>query len=34
MTATVDATVNRAGRVSVLPDCTLPGHPEAEWLGS
>jgi NADH dehydrogenase len=22
------ATVDRAGRVSVLPDCTLPGRPE------
>jgi NADH dehydrogenase len=28
-----DATVDRAGRVSVLGDCTLPGHPEAFVVG-
>jgi NADH dehydrogenase len=28
-----DATVDRAGRVSVLPDCTLPGHPEVFVVG-
>jgi NADH:ubiquinone reductase (H+-translocating) len=27
------ATVDRAGRVSVLPDCTLPGHPEVFVVG-
>ena len=28
-----DATVDRAGRVSVQPDCTLPGHPEVYVIG-
>jgi NADH dehydrogenase len=28
-----DATVDRAGRVSVLPDTTLPGHPEVFVVG-
>ena len=28
-----NATVDRAGRVSVLPDCTLPGHPEVFVIG-
>jgi NADH:ubiquinone reductase (H+-translocating) len=28
-----DATVDRAGRVSVQPDCTLPGHPEVFVIG-
>jgi NADH dehydrogenase len=28
-----DATVDRAGRVAVLPDCTLPGHPEVFVIG-
>jgi NADH dehydrogenase len=28
-----EATVDRAGRVSVLPDCTLPGHPEVFVVG-
>jgi NADH:quinone reductase (non-electrogenic) len=28
-----DATIDRAGRVSVLPDCTLPGHPEVFVVG-
>jgi NADH:ubiquinone reductase (H+-translocating) len=28
-----DATVDRAGRVSVLDDCTLPGHPEVFVVG-
>ena len=28
-----DATVDRAGRVSVEPDCTLPGHPEVFVVG-
>jgi NADH dehydrogenase len=27
------ADVDRAGRVSVLPDCTLPGHPEVFAVG-
>jgi len=27
------AEVDRAGRVQVLPDCTLPGHPEAFVIG-
>ena len=27
------ADVDRAGRVSVLPDCTLPGHPEVFAIG-
>jgi NADH dehydrogenase len=27
------ATLDRAGRVEVLPDCTLPGHPEVFCLG-
>jgi NADH dehydrogenase len=27
------ATVDRAGRVSVRPDCTLPGHPEVFVVG-
>ena len=27
------AEVDRAGRVSVLPDCTLPGHPEVFVIG-
>ncbi|MBX9246901.1 NAD(P)/FAD-dependent oxidoreductase [Actinotalea ferrariae] len=27
------ATVDRAGRVEVLPDCTLPGHPEVFVIG-
>jgi NADH:quinone reductase (non-electrogenic) len=27
------AEVDRAGRVSVLPDCTLPGHPEVFAIG-
>jgi NADH dehydrogenase len=27
------AEVDRAGRVSVLPDCTLPGHPEVFVVG-
>jgi len=27
------ATVDRAGRVAVLPDCTLPGHPEVFVIG-
>jgi NADH:ubiquinone reductase (H+-translocating) len=27
------AEVDRAGRVSVLPDCTLPGHPEVFAVG-
>jgi NADH dehydrogenase len=26
-------TVDRAGRVPVLPDCTLPGHPEVSVVG-
>ncbi|WP_037411124.1 NAD(P)/FAD-dependent oxidoreductase, partial [Candidatus Solirubrobacter pratensis] len=29
----VGATVDRAGRVSVRPDCTLPGHPEVFVIG-
>ena len=28
------AEVDRAGRVSVLPDCTLPGHPEVFAIGT
>jgi NADH:quinone reductase (non-electrogenic) len=28
-----DATADRAGRVSVEPDCTLPGHPEVFVVG-
>lgn len=28
-----DADVDRAGRVSVKPDCTLPGHPEVFVIG-
>jgi NADH dehydrogenase len=28
-----DATIDRAGRVAVLPDCTLPGHPEVFVVG-
>jgi NADH dehydrogenase len=28
-----DATVDRTGRVSVLDDCTLPGHPEVFVVG-
>ena len=28
-----DATIDRAGRVSVRPDCTLPGHPEVFVVG-
>jgi NADH:ubiquinone reductase (H+-translocating) len=28
-----DASVDRAGRVSVHPDCTLPGHPEVFVIG-
>jgi NADH dehydrogenase len=28
-----DATVDRAGRVAVLPDCTLPGHSEVFVIG-
>jgi len=28
-----DASVDRAGRVSVQPDCTLPGHPEVFVIG-
>ena len=28
-----NATVDRAGRVSVQPDCTLPGHPEVFVIG-
>jgi NADH dehydrogenase len=28
-----DATVDRTGRVSVRPDCTLPGHPEVFVVG-
>jgi NADH:ubiquinone reductase (H+-translocating) len=28
-----DAEVDRAGRVSVLPDCTIPGHPEVFAVG-
>jgi NADH dehydrogenase len=28
-----DAKVDRAGRVSVQPDCTLPGHPEVFVIG-
>ena len=27
------ADVDRAGRVAVLPDCTLPGHPEVFAIG-
>ncbi len=27
------ADVDRAGRISVLPDCTLPGHPEVFAIG-
>ena len=27
------AKVDRAGRISVLPDCTLPGHPEVFAIG-
>ena len=27
------AEVDRAGRVAVLPDCTLPGHPEVFAIG-
>ena len=27
------ADVDRAGRVTVLPDCTLPGHPEVFAIG-
>jgi NADH dehydrogenase len=27
------AEIDRAGRVSVLPDCTLPGHPEVFVIG-
>jgi NADH dehydrogenase len=27
------AEVDRAGRISVLPDCTLPGHPEVFAIG-
>jgi NADH:quinone reductase (non-electrogenic) len=27
------AAIDRAGRVSVLPDCTLPGHPEVFVVG-
>ena len=27
------AEVDRAGRISVLPDCTLPGHPEVFVIG-
>jgi NADH dehydrogenase len=27
------ATVDRAGRIEVLPDCTLPGHPEVFVVG-
>jgi NADH dehydrogenase len=28
-----EAPVDRSGRVSVLPDCTLPGHPEVFVVG-
>ena len=28
-----DATIDRAGRVSVQPDCSLPGHPEVFVVG-
>jgi NADH:ubiquinone reductase (H+-translocating) len=28
-----DADIDRAGRVAVLPDCTLPGHPEVFAIG-
>jgi NADH dehydrogenase len=28
-----EAEVDRAGRVAVLPDCTLPGHPEVFVIG-
>jgi NADH dehydrogenase len=33
LTAGTDASTDRAGRVEVLPDCTLPGHPEVFVVG-
>ena len=33
LAAQSDAGVDRAGRVSVRPDCTLPGHPEVFIVG-
>jgi NADH dehydrogenase len=33
LAATLGAPVDRAGRVLVAPDCTVPGHPEVFVLG-
>jgi NADH dehydrogenase len=33
LTAGTNASTDRAGRVEVLPDCTLPGHPEVFVIG-
>jgi len=33
LAAAAGATVDRAGRVEVLPDCTLPGHPNVFAIG-
>jgi NADH:ubiquinone reductase (H+-translocating) len=33
LAAQAGATIDRSGRVSVLPDCTLPGHPEVFVVG-
>src|SRR5437764_2617077 len=33
LAAACGAQVDRAGRIEVLPDCTLPGHPEVFVVG-
>lgn len=33
LAAAAGATTDRAGRIEVLPDCTLPGHPEVFVIG-
>src|SRR5881394_1816205 len=33
LAAATGAQTDRAGRVEVLPDCTLPGHPEVFVIG-
>jgi NADH:quinone reductase (non-electrogenic) len=33
LAAQTGAQIDRAGRISVLPDCTLPGHPEVFVVG-